>query len=1011
MYNRFLFFMPTYPAFNTYPSVGKFLSSFLLVLACAFAGGGQIAYAQTYPACGEVFLEMGDENDPNASQLDCYQVKIPFYLATDDPTVTSIEAFEMNIAIQFDYKPSTSTPAYPPIEVVDAEIPTQTSGGMPFQSGFGFGEFPGSNYFFIKQVGGSETNPITFEVNQSTPSFYAIVDVRHGADFEAKVVNFEQDPTEFSLVNTALNPSVTVCEFEDIEIQGNDDHRGSFQGVNFCSGTAGADDIRLKIDLDGINDINADISNGQGQIKEVPVKLVVIAPGAPPTIDLSRLDFRIDFTDVEGNLQVRASNYGVSGLENIPLPEINISEGYIADNLSEGNLSSAIFEFVPVTGSSNYEIVLFNIEVEAPINPPAAGEIEFTGDYARLKYDGGPCCLPQVDGGGTVLLEEFERYCGNNTASYIEIVPLNETLEEDEVGLDVRMYVDPPGVTQIGFNQLFIEAEVNLEGGLTLDEVDIETTTDICPSNCSATDEDYPSSGCIEVVPGTNIIRYGFCATQNLDTDESYRLFTIQASGGDCDGRIRSININRAIWKEGSNNACVPDIRHNYQDSDLTTDIDVPGTVFTHCTVAGNYVAGLEGVQIEDCEEAFGDILSGTDGSFELTEICRNEGAANSFSAQRLNSGDAANGVSTLDRLLVSRHILGVAPLDQPWKYIAADVNNSLNISTLDLIQMQKVVLGIDIDFELSDNWELIGENYTIPGNPDPFATSFQYSDLDCFEFDLGVDDTPAFYAIKKGDVNGDVEQCSETTNYAGDFEIKGVNNTTATHIANGKVAFGAAASGTAFTDVLGFQAALRFDTAKLTLDTLLAKDLGDVDGDIYQLDSNDPSLLRISWFAENGTARDLSSTEQAFELVFDLNSGSALSFSDVWIDTTEMAPELYVERDSTIDRYRLTLGAPASGFLIQAPGNGQLPASQAVAQELTVLPNPSSGDFTIKAMPQAASPVRLQVLDSSGKILINQEADLSSDWQLPAQSWPAGLYLLRTEVKGELYTSRLIKQ
>jgi hypothetical protein len=183
------------------------------------------------------------------------------------------------------------------------------------------------------------------------------------------------------------------------------------------------------------------------------------------------------------------------------------------------------------------------------------------------------------------------------------------------------------------------------------------------------------------------------------------------------------------------------------------------------------------------------------------------------------------------------------------------------------------------------------------------------------------------------------------------------------------------------------------------------------MNGDIYHLDSDDPGLLRISWFAENATARDLSSTEQAFELVFDLAAGSSLGFSDVWIDTTEMAPELYTERDSTIERYRLALGSPASGFLIQAPGNGQLPASQRVAQELTVQPNPSSGNFTVMALPQATAPVRLQVLDSSGKRILDQEADLSSDWQLPAQGWPAGLYLLRAEVNGELYTARLVKQ
>ncbi len=80
-------------------------------------------------------------------------------------------------------------------------------------------------------------------------------------------------------------------------------------------------------------------------------------------------------------------------------------------------------------------------------------------------------------------------------------------------------------------------------------------------------------------------------------------------------------------------------------------------------------------------------------------------------------------------------------------------------------------------------------------------------------------------------------------------------------------------------------------------------------------------------------------------------------------------------------------------------------------AQPLRVQPNPSSGNFTVMALPQATAPARLQVLDSSGKLLLDQEADLSSDWQLPADGWPAGLYLLRAEVDGELYTTRLVKQ
>ena len=131
-------------------------------------------------------------------------------------------------------------------------------------------------------------------------------------------------------------------------------------------------------------------------------------------------------------------------------------------------------------------------------------------------------------------------------------------------------------------------------------------------------------------------------------------------------------------------------------------------------------------------------------------------------------------------------------------------------------------------------------------------------------------------------------------------------------------------------------------------------------------------------------------------------------------IDTALTAGELYdgqaYEGDTTL-AYNLTAANGCDSIVtvnIDVLTSTYQPQR---AQPLRVQPNPSSGDFTILALPQATAPARLQVLDSSGKLLLDQEADLSSDWQLPAEGWPAGLYLLRAEVKGALYTARLIKQ
>ncbi|NBC08555.1 MAG: T9SS type A sorting domain-containing protein [Bacteroidetes bacterium] len=135
---------------------------------------------------------------------------------------------------------------------------------------------------------------------------------------------------------------------------------------------------------------------------------------------------------------------------------------------------------------------------------------------------------------------------------------------------------------------------------------------------------------------------------------------------------------------------------------------------------------------------------------------------------------------------------------------------------------------------------------------------------------------------------------------------------------------------------------------------------------------------------------------------------------SSTEIDTALIAGELYdgqaYEGDTTLV-YNLTAANGCDSIVTVYIDIVTSTYQPQQAQTLRVLPNPSNGDFTILALPQATAPARLQVLDSSGKRILDQEADLSSDWQLPAQGWPAGLYLLRAEVDGELYTARLIKQ
>ncbi|MDX1913125.1 MAG: hypothetical protein SFV22_16645, partial [Saprospiraceae bacterium] len=53
------------------------------------------------------------------------------------------------------------------------------------------------------------------------------------------------------------------------------------------------------------------------------------------------------------------------------------------------------------------------------------------------------------------------------------------------------------------------------------------------------------------------------------------------------------------------------------------------------------------------------------------------------------------NGVTTFDLVLISRHILGNEPFDAGWKMVAADANRSNTITTLDILELRRMILGV----------------------------------------------------------------------------------------------------------------------------------------------------------------------------------------------------------------------------------------------------------------------------------------------------------------------------
>ncbi|MCK5703836.1 MAG: hypothetical protein KAI29_21910, partial [Cyclobacteriaceae bacterium] len=104
-------------------------------------------------------------------------------------------------------------------------------------------------------------------------------------------------------------------------------------------------------------------------------------------------------------------------------------------------------------------------------------------------------------------------------------------------------------------------------------------------------------------------------------------------------------------------------------------------------------------------------------------------------------------GVTTLDIVMSKRHLLQLDEFTSPYQLIAADVNDSKSLTSLDLVEMRKIVLGIQEGFKSGLTWLFIPGKYELIDDPFNYKTTL---DLSLEDQDINLD----FVGVKVGDVN-----------------------------------------------------------------------------------------------------------------------------------------------------------------------------------------------------------------------------------------------------------------
>jgi thiol-disulfide isomerase/thioredoxin len=121
-----------------------------------------------------------------------------------------------------------------------------------------------------------------------------------------------------------------------------------------------------------------------------------------------------------------------------------------------------------------------------------------------------------------------------------------------------------------------------------------------------------------------------------------------------------------------------------------------------------------------------------------------------------IKHGDAGNGLNVLDLLRIQKHILFLETLSDPHARLAADVNNSFTITSLDIISTLKILLGQSMNFPNGETWKIFpaDTDFGPPSNNAPLISTYSIPLQDILD---GVRQ-PLFSGVKIGDVNGSAD-------------------------------------------------------------------------------------------------------------------------------------------------------------------------------------------------------------------------------------------------------------
>lgn len=314
----------------------------------------------------------------------------------------------------------------------------------------------------------------------------------------------------------------------------------------------------------------------------------------------------------------------------------------------------------------------------------------------------------------------------------------------------------------------------------------------------------------------------------------------------------------------------------------------------------------------------------------------------NDYEVSATKEDDYMNGVSTLDLVLIQKHILDIQKLNSPYKAVAADINYSGHISALDLIELRKLILGVIEELPSNESWRFVDEAQTFTDVNNPWPVNEVISISQFMDDDMNND----FVAVKIGDVNN-----TAATNFDGTTANRSDKalelNASYPSVTSGEN-LNVEITSSNFDQMIGLQATFNYDADQVEFVSI---ESGMLDITAANVNTSQTGMIAMSW--NNTTSDTYTNDDVLFTIILraktNYNESNLLTISS---DVTRA--EAYTNSLETIN--------------IDLRNNGQITEEAFTVSQNT--PNPFTDKTSISFNLPVSGSVSLTVFDVTGRII-----------------------------------------